>query len=181
MTTPHEKTSKFLSFVLRHQPQSIGLELDAQGWAEMQALIDAANQHGRRLTPELIRDVAANCEKQRFCISDDGQRIRANQGHSVKIDLALPASQPPDVLYHGTATRFMASIEKSGLIPNGRHHVHLSADVGTARNVGSRHGVPVILKIDARRMTEDGIRFMQSQNGVWLCDAVLPTYFSRME
>jgi putative RNA 2'-phosphotransferase len=172
------KTSKFLSFVLRHNPRAIGLDLDDQGWASVDALIAAAAEHGTQLSHDRIRQVVETNDKQRFALSPDGQRIRANQGHSIRVDLGLEPIEPPEYLYHGTATRFLASIRSQGLKPSGRHHVHLSPDQATAVKVGTRHGVPVVLRVEAARMHADGAVFYRSENGVWLTDHVAPTYFA---
>ncbi|AZC40571.1 RNA 2'-phosphotransferase [Pseudomonas chlororaphis] len=168
-----DDTSKFLSYVLRHEPQAIGLQLDSEGWAGVDALIEGAARDGRQLTPELIAEVVASNDKKRFALSEDGQRIRAVQGHSSKtVSLQLAEQQPPAVLYHGTATRFMDSINENGLIPGARHHVHLSQDMTTAEAVGQRYGKVVILKIAAQDMQAQGFKFYQAENGVWLTDQV---------
>lgn len=170
-----EKTSKFLSFVLRHKPEAIGLELDPNGWVDLAELMEKASPE-ISLDRDLIEQVVASSDKQRFALSDDGERIRANQGHSVKVDLELKPKDPPAVLYHGTATRFLPSILKEGLRPGQRHHVHLSTDVETARSVGKRHGDPVILCISATEMHLKGHLFFLSDNGVWLTDEVPPAF-----
>jgi len=170
-----EKTSKFLSFVLRHKPEAIGLELDPNGWVDLAELMEKASPE-ISLDRDLIEQVVASSDKQRFALSDDGERIRANQGHSVKVDLELSPMDPPAVLYHGTATRFLQSILKEGLRPGQRHHVHLSTDVETARSVGKRHGDPVILCISATEMHLKGHLFFLSDNGVWLTDEVPPAF-----
>ncbi|MDF2395410.1 RNA 2'-phosphotransferase [Pseudomonas sp. 3MA1] len=168
-----EDISKFLSYVLRHEPQAIGLELDSQGWGDIDALISGAAKGGRQLSRELIERVVEGNDKKRFALSADGRRIRAVQGHSNKtVQLQLEAKQPPAVLYHGTATRFMESINEKGLIPGSRHHVHLSQEIDTARAVGQRYGQVVILQIDAQAMQAQGFRFYQAENGVWLTDQV---------
>ena len=166
------KTSKFLSLVLRHKPEEIGLELDPNGWANIADLIRLANQKGGRLTRPLLEQVVAENDKNRFAISDDGQRIRASQGHSVKIDLALAPVDPPTLLYHGTASRFLASIRADGLHSAKRQHVHLSVDVPTATKVGQRHGQPVVLIVRAGAMAAARHLFYLSQNGVWLTERV---------
>ncbi|MGH8082546.1 MAG: RNA 2'-phosphotransferase [Lysobacter sp.] len=168
----HTKTSKFLSLVLRHEPETIGLTLDANGWADIEELIDLANAAGKPVTRELIDEVVRDSDKQRFAISEDGLRIRANQGHSVDIDLGLEPLAPPATLYHGTATRFAKSIRKLGLVKQSRQHVHLSLDEETATKVGVRHGKPLLLRIRAGEMHAQGIAFFRSNNGVWLTDAV---------
>lgn len=172
-----EKTSKFLSFVLRHKPEAIGLELDPNGWVDLAELIEKASSE-ISLDRGLIQQVVATSDKQRFALSEDGERIRANQGHSVKVDLELTPKDPPTVLYHGTATRFLPSILEEGLRPGQRHHVHLSAEVETATSVGQRHGAPVVLQISAAEMLAQGHVFFLSKNGVWLTDKV-PSAFLR--
>ncbi len=172
------KTSKFLSFVLRHKPEEINLHLDEQGWASVDELIDTARKHGKKLDQELIREVVATNDKKRFTLSKDGKKIRANQGHSINVDLGLKVTVPPQFLFHGTAERYLKSITQEGLKPSGRHHVHLSADYDTAIKVGMRHGRPVVLRIEAGLMNTDGAAFFLSENGVWLTDKVDPKYFS---
>ncbi len=168
--------SKFLSFVLRHRPEEIGLELGEQGWVEVDLLIEAAARSGRRFTREELDRVVATNDKQRFALSDDGRLIRASQGHSVRVDLALEPVEPPETLFHGTATRFLKSIAREGLRPGSRQHVHLSLDEKTATTVGSRHGVPAVLVIRAGSMHREGFVFYRSDNGVWLTDAVPVAY-----
>ncbi len=168
------KTSKFLSFVLRHKPEAIGLTLNENGWANIDELISKANSSGE-VTPldrALIQEVVDTSDKQRFIISDDEQSIRANQGHSINIDLQLNPAIPPEFLYHGTATRFLDGILKEGLKPQQRQHVHLSTNIETATAVGQRYGKPVILKIKALLMHEQGFKFYLSENGVWLTGRV---------
>jgi len=165
-------TSKFLSLVLRHKPDTIGLTLDANGWVDIDVLLGAARDHGKKIDRQTLDRVVATNDKRRFSISEDGTRIRAAQGHSVAIDLALAPIIPPEVLYHGTATRFLDSIMAKGLIPGRRRHVHLSADIETAERVGKRHGKPVVLIIDAAAMTTRGVNFYRSENDVWLTDHV---------
>lgn len=173
-----QKLSKFLSFILRHKPQEIGLRLDEQGWADVDELLRCAKAHGRALDRDVLREIVATNDKQRFAFSHDELRIKANQGHSIKIDLALEPITPPELLYHGTASRYMKQINQQGLLPSGRHHVHLSADYQTAISVGTRHGIPVVLVIKAGLMHTDGIEFFQSANGVWLTARVEPGYFT---
>lgn len=175
---PIVDTSKLLSYVLRHLPDSIGLSLDAHGWADVDALLACLRAHGKPLDRALLERVVANNDKQRFAFSPDGARIRASQGHSVAVDLALEPSAPPPVLYHGTASRFVKSIMATGLHAGARRHVHLSSDVQTATRVGMRHGFPVVLRVDAARMQANGILFYRSDNGVWLTGAVAPRYLS---
>ncbi len=161
-------TSKFLSLVLRHDPASIGLQLDPSGWASLEELIACAALHGTQLTPELVREVVLTSDKQRFVFDSGGGRIRANQGHSVDVDLGLSPIAPPDCLYHGTATRFLISIQATGLVSQGRQFVHLSLDIETARLVGARHGVPTVVTVRAGDAALAGHLFYRSANGVWL-------------
>lgn len=167
------ETSKFLSFVLRHEPQAIGLTVDSEGWADIVALIDGANKSGKSITRELIQQVVDTSDKKRFSISDDGLRIRAAQGHSANsVSITYPEKTPPEFLYHGTATRFLESILSGGLKPGERHYVHLSEDEQTAIAVGQRYGKPVVLKIEALRMHQQGFKFLQADNKVWLIESV---------
>ncbi|MGH1415128.1 MAG: RNA 2'-phosphotransferase [Pelagimonas sp.] len=175
MPSTPKAISKFLSYVLRHDPASIGLTLDRGGWAEVQALIDRATLP---LTQSDIETVVATSDKQRFALSEDGKRIRANQGHSIDVDLGLKPIAPPDRLFHGTAQTSLTAILAQGLTAQSRHHVHLSPDPDTARTVGMRHGSPVVLVIDAAAMHAAGYVFFKSQNGVWLSDHVPPTFLS---
>jgi len=170
--------SKHLSYILRHKPDAIGLELDSGGWAEIDVLIAKSPKISNR---EQIEIVVADNDKQRFIISEDGHRIRANQGHSISIDLGLQAAEPPAHLFHGTATRFLEKILAQGLQKMNRQHVHLSADLETATKVGSRHGKVVILALDIQAMKDDGFKFFVSENGVWLTDKVPPQYLSLTE
>ena len=174
-----EKISKFLSYVLRHKPDSIGLSLDKSGWANVDDLI--AKSKDFELSKEIIEQVVKSCAKQRYKLSDDGTMIRANQGHSVEVELGLKNEVPPVVLYHGTATRFLNQIQKKGLVPMSRHAVHLSQDVEVAKTVGKRHGELIVLEIDSKRMYADGFKFQKSENGVWLVDSVPPKYFKTMD
>jgi putative RNA 2'-phosphotransferase len=171
--------SKFLSLVLRHRPGVIGLTLDPQGWADVDELIARAGAQGQPLTREVIARVVAENDKRRFALSEDGARIRANQGHSVAVDLALEPLEPPETLYHGTADRFLDSIERDGLRRGQRQYVHLSSDRDTAVAVGQRHGRPVVLRVAAGAMWRDGQRFFRAANGVWLTEAVPPSYLRR--
>jgi putative RNA 2'-phosphotransferase len=164
-------TSKFLSLVLRHQPEVIGLILDDSGWADIDALIRLSQAH-KPLTRALIEQVVEENNKQRFTIGEDGRRIRANQGHSIGVDLGPVPATPPTLLYHGTATRFVEAIRREGLAKRSRQHVHLSADMNTATTVGARHGKPCVLIVRAGEMAAAGHAFFRSENGVWLTDAV---------
>jgi putative RNA 2'-phosphotransferase len=173
-----KQTSKFLSLVLRHAPERIGIELDAQGWTSVDELIAKANAAGVVLDRATLQEIVATSDKQRFTLSADGSRIRAAQGHSVEVDLDLPPSTPPAVLFHGTARTNIDAILAEGLKPGTRQHVHLSPNEETACRVGMRHGVPVIFQVDTARMHADGLVFWQADNGVWLTDAVAPTYLT---
>ena len=176
------RTSKFLSLVLRHDPGRIGLTLDAAGWASVPELLRLAGEAGHPLTPELLEEVVARNDKQRFSLEPDGLRIRANQGHSIPVDLGLEPVIPPEILYHGTATRTLDPILEQGLTPGTRQHVHLSPDEPTAVKVGQRHGKPVVLRIRALSMHEAGHTFFLSVNGVWLTAEVPPEFIdSEME
>jgi putative RNA 2'-phosphotransferase len=170
-------TSRFLSYVLRHRPDEIGLVLDPSGWVEIGVLLARAEAAGRPIDPVHLDRVVANNDKQRFEVRDG--RIRAAQGHSIEVDLQLEPSVPPDLLYHGTVERFVSSILENGLRPQSRHDVHLSADVETAMKVGSRRGAAVILEIDAKGMHDGGAEFRRSSNGVWLTAAVAPRWLIR--
>jgi len=170
------ETSKFLSLVLRHKPETIGLTLDEAGWTPVADLLAGCARHGIQLSRTELEELVASSDKQRFALSEDGQSVRANQGHSVSIELGLAAQQPPALLYHGTVEKFLPAIRKEGLKKGQRHHVHLSADEITAEKVGARRGDAVILRIDAQRMQTDGFPFFLSANGVWLTDHVPSQY-----
>jgi putative RNA 2'-phosphotransferase len=170
--------SKFLSRVLRHRPGQIGLTLDAQGWADVDELVLKANQHGVALTRPVLNEVVTQNDKQRFAVNADATRIRANQGHSIKIDLGLEPLIPPGLLYHGTATRFLDSIQQQGLLRGQRDYVHLSPDAITAHRVGARHGEPIVLVVQAGQMHSDGFTFYCAANGVWLTLYVPREYLS---
>ena len=166
--------SRFLSLILRHKPETIGLELDPNGWIDIDTLLSALNAAGKSVTREDLARVVENNDKQRFIIQDG--RIRANQGHSVSVDLGLTETAPPQTLYHGTATRFLDRIRAEGLKKMNRQHVHLSPDKVAASKVGVRHGKLVVLKVAAEQMHSDGFAFYRSANGVWLVDSVPASY-----
>jgi putative RNA 2'-phosphotransferase len=170
--------SRKLSYVLRHDPGALGLTLDEAGWVEVAALLAAFAADGTPLGRTELDELVAASDKQRFALDPGRDRIRAQQGHSVPVELGLPAQTPPPVLYHGTVARFLASITREGLNRQGRHHVHLSADAATARRVAARRGAPIVLTVDAATMAADGHRFYLSGNGVWLVDAVPARYLS---
>jgi putative RNA 2'-phosphotransferase len=168
--------SKFLSLVLRHRPEKIGLTLDEAGWTPVAGLIEACNRHGFPLSLTELQAVVAHNDKARFSFSADGTLIRANQGHSVPVNLGYEPVEPPEYLFHGTAVRFLPAIQAQGLVKGRRHQVHLSPDVATARQVGGRHGRVVVLKVHSGAMHRDGYAFCLSENGVWLVDAAPPQY-----
>ena len=168
------KVSKYLSKHLRHQPERIGLTLDASGWVEIDDLLAATAAHNFRITREELDHVVASNDKKRFAI--EGTRIRASQGHSIKVDLALPPATPPAYLYHGTVAANLDAIRAEGLRPMNRHDVHLSPDRETATRVGARRGRPIVLSVDTGAMHRDGHVFHVSANGVWLTQAVPPQY-----
>ena len=172
------KLSKFLSFVLRHKPDSIGLLLDPQGWVGIDELSEKSGAAGTRFGRDELQHVVETSDKKRFSVSSDGRCIRAAQGHSVAVELGLPPREPPLTLYHGTATRFVAAILSEGLKPQSRQQVHLSIDPATAQRVGQRHGKPFIFKVDARRMHRQGFNFYLADNGVWLVDQVPPEFLT---
>ena len=176
---PLTETSKFLSYVLRHAPESIGVTMDGEGWVSVDELIEKSKAAGKKIDLPVLREVVETNDKKRFTLSDDGARIRAAQGHSVAVDTVGEPVEPPAVLFHGTATRFLQAIMKQGLKPMNRRHVHLSADTETATKVGMRYGVPVILRVDAAAMRAAGQPFFRADNGVWLTDAVAPGFLAR--
>jgi putative RNA 2'-phosphotransferase len=168
--------SKFLSLLLRHAPETIGIQLDENGWVAVDVLLDKMNAHNKTITPEMLEFVVENNNKKRFAFNEDGSKIRASQGHSVDIDPDYTPQQPPEILYHGTALKFKESILEKGILKQNRTHVHLSADIDTATNVGSRHGKPFIFTVKAGEMHKNGFDFFISENGVWLTDQVPATF-----
>ncbi|MBX3131291.1 MAG: RNA 2'-phosphotransferase [Polyangiaceae bacterium] len=176
MSRKQTATSKFLSLVLRHEPGLIGLALDADGWVDVDELLARCNAHGRALSRESLLEIVRTNSKQRFALSADGARIRASQGHSVRVELGYPPAVPPELLFHGTVAANLEAILARGLHKMARHHVHLSADEATARAVGARRGRPVVLRVASGRMHAHGMAFYVSDNGVWLTDAVPPEY-----
>ncbi|GHA97811.1 MULTISPECIES: RNA 2'-phosphotransferase [Streptomyces] len=168
------KVSKYLSKHLRHQPDRIGISLDAHGWVSIEELLRACARHGFAVSRSELDHVVAANDKQRFAVADD--RIRANQGHTVAVDLDLAPAEPPAYLYHGTVARALDAIRNEGLRPMARHHVHLSRDRETATRVGARRGAPVVLSVDAGAMHRAGHLFHVTANGVWLTDAVPPGF-----
>jgi putative RNA 2'-phosphotransferase len=170
------RISKFLSKYLRHRPGDIGLTLDEGGWVDVDELLEACRRAGLPVTRAELEHVVAANDKQRFTLVDN--RIRANQGHSVQVDLGLTPVQPPELLYHGTIAANLPSIRAEGLWPMNRHDVHLSSDVDTARRVGARRGKPIVLTVQAKAMHAEGYEFRISENGVWLVREVPPRFLS---
>jgi putative RNA 2'-phosphotransferase len=179
--TPQRLTriSKYLSLHLRHRPEALGLTLEPGGWVSVDTLIRAAASKGFAFSRDELDRVMADNDKQRFAFDDDRTRIRANQGHSVEVDLELQPTAPPKILYHGTGEKTVPTIVREGLRKMRRHHVHLSSNPDTARTVGARHGRPVVFDIDAARMARDGHTFYRSENGVWLVEQVPSEYLTR--
>ena len=180
MPTKQTKThiSRFLSLILRHEPEAAGLTLGEGGWVAVDDLLAALARHGKPLSRLELDELVATNNKRRFAFNDDGTRIRASQGHSVEVDLGYEPVPPPELLFHGTVERFLASIRVQGLIRGQRHHVHLSADAETATRVGTRRGQPVVLIVAAAKMAMAGRQFYRSENGVWLTEHV-PAEFIR--
>ena len=176
-----KNTSKSISLVLRHQPEVIGITLDEHGWADVQELIDGINRsEGHTLDMELLEKIVRTDEKQRYSFNEDHTLIRANQGHSIPVDVELEENTPPDILWHGTGEKYVSSIDVQGLIPKSRLYVHLSSDPETARKVGSRHGKPVIYTVDCAAMSADGYPFFLSANQVWLTKTVPAKYLRKV-
>ena len=171
------RISKLLSLGLRHEPAALGITLDASGWTDVSAVLRGLAVRDEHVTYDELERIVAESDKQRFALSADGERIRANQGHSVEVDLGLPRKEPPEILFHGTVERFLDSIRREGLVRGARTHVHLSADEATARIVARRRvGAQVILRVRARALNEAGHAFYLSENGVWLTEHVPPRY-----
>ncbi len=182
MNKEEVETSKYLSYVLRHAPEAIGITLDARGSVRVDVLLAAAAANGRPIDRDVLMSAVANNDKKRFVIEETpyGPRIRAAQGHSTdQVSLDLPPKAPPEFLYHGTAVKTVAAIQKEGLRPMARHHVHLSADIWTASSVGARHGKPVIFQVEAQAMHKAGFEFYQADNGVWLSNEVPGIYLQQ--
>lgn len=176
MTDRLTRTSKFLSYVLRHELGALGLELEPGGWVSVDTLLDRAQAEGRSIDRTLLEQVLDRGDKTRFALSDDGTKIRANYGHSVDVNLDLVPTSPPSHLYHGTAKGTLPSIREQGLRPQSRQYVHLSSSRDEAVRVGTRHGSPVVLTVEARRLHESGHALYRSTAAVWLTEAVPPEY-----
>lgn len=172
------QTSRYISLILRHKPETIGITLDEHGWANVDELI-AGISRTHSLTLELLQEIVRTDEKQRYSFNEDKTLIRANQGHSIPVDVELPELEPPSILYHGTGQKYVESIDRQGLLPKSRLYVHLSTDKETAVKVGKRHGVPVIYTIQAGKMFADGYLFYCSVNGVWLTKKVPIEYLTK--
>lgn len=170
--------SRFLSYILRHKPSAIELSLDLNGWADIDELLEKARTRGTDINRNTLDEIVQNSDKKRFSISEDGKRIRAAQGHSIPINLDLEPVEPPIFLFHGTAEKSLKLILNQGILPQKRHHVHLSIDQKGALQVGKRHGDPIVLKVDAETMNADGFAFFQSDNGVWLTKYIPTKYIS---
>ena len=170
-----KQMGKFLCLVLRHRPEVIGIRLDENGWADVDALIEGIRRE-HEFDRAMLEEIVATDEKMRYTFNEDGTKIRANQGHSVRVDLELEAIRPPEVLWHGSARRFHRSIMELGLLPRSRLQVHLSADYETAVKVGARHGEPIVYQVLSGQMDRDGYRFYRAKNGVWLTDRVPAAY-----
>lgn len=173
-----KNTSKFISRILRHKPETIGITLDEHGWANVDELIEGIGRT-RPFNMDMLEEIVRTDEKQRYSFNEDKTLIRANQGHSIPVDVELEQKTPPAILYHGTGEKYVSSIDEEGLIPKSRLYVHLSADVETAKKVGSRHGRPVIYTVDSGRMAADGFAFYLSVNKVWLTKEVPVKYLHK--
>jgi len=175
-----ENNSKFLSLVLRHKPETIKIKLDKNGWVNVDELLVQLKLHNKEISMSQLTDIVTFNDKKRFEFNEDGTKIRASQGHSIKVDLQLKAERPPDKLYHGTVDKFINNIMSSGLQKMNRHAVHLSENITTATNVASRRGKPIILEINSKWMFADNIKFFKSKNGVWLTEEV-PTKYIKIK
>ncbi len=175
-----DKLSMFISLVLRHKPDAAGIALDEHGWANVEELLDGINNTGRKMDMGVLEEIVRTDYKQRYSFNEDKTLIRANQGHSIPVDVELKEEGPPEFLYHGTADRFIKAIMEEGLKPMSRLYVHLSKDMETANKVGKRHGNPVILKVHSGQMRREGIQFYLSENGVWLTKKVDVKYLKQM-
>lgn len=174
------RVSRYISMVLRHHPEKAGVVLDKHGWADVEALIIGVSKT-HPLTRELLEEIVRTDEKQRYSFSEDSTKIRANQGHSIPVDVELAQKEPPEYLFHGTGEKYVESIERQGLLPKGRLYVHLSSDTETAGKVGARHGKPVIYRVASGKMAREGFAFFLSANHVWLIRSVPAEYLERLE
>ena len=170
------KIGKYISLILRHKPELIDLKMDEHGWVDVDELLKGINKSGRFINKEILDLIVKTNNKKRYQYNNDHTKIRANQGHSIKVDVDLQEKKPPDILYHGTAKKNLDKIKESGIRKMNRLHVHLSKDIETAVKVGKRHGQPVVLIINTKAMVKDGYKFYYSYNGVWLCDDIAYSY-----
>ena len=171
---------KFISLILRHKPEVIGISLDKNGYADVKELLDGINKAGKEIDIITLERIVKENNKKRYCFNEDKTKIRANQGHSLDVDVELKIAEPPKVLYHGTADRFLEGIKEKGISKQSRQYVHLSKDKETAIDVGKRHGKPIVLVIDTEKMLKDGYIFYLSKNNVWLCDDILWKYIKEI-
>ncbi|EGT4117243.1 RNA 2'-phosphotransferase [Clostridioides difficile] len=175
-----DRLSVFISLILRHKPETIGIKLDDYGYADVNELIEKINNTGRNINIEILEQIVKEDNKQRYSFNEDRSKIRANQGHSINVNVELKELEPPRFLYHGTATRFLDNIKKEGIVSKSRLYVHLSNDIDTAVQVGKRHGVPVVLKINTGKMYENGYKFYLSENNIWLCKYIPFEYVEKI-
>lgn len=175
-----DQLSVFLSLVLRHRPEAANINVDEHGWADVEELMIGVNKTGRKINRIILEEIVKNDEKQRYSFNEDKTKIRANQGHSIPVDVELTEKEPPEVLFHGTAKGYLDRIMEEGLKPMSRLYVHLSKDTDTALNVGKRHGAPVVLSIESGSMYRDGYKFYLSENNVWLTKKVDIKYFHQV-
>ena len=173
-----KETSKYMSLILRHKPETIGITLDEHGWADVDELIEGISRT-QNFNMDILEEIVRTDEKQRYSFNDDKTKIRANQGHSIEVDVELEEKEPPEILWHGTGEKFATSIDNIGLIPKSRLYVHLSKDAETATIVGRRHGKPVLYMVNTREMYKDGFKFFLSKNGVWLTKEVPVRYLEK--
>ena len=171
-----QSISKYMSLILRHKPEVIGISIDEHGWANVEELIQGIAKNNPGFNMEALEEIVKTDNKQRYSFNDDKTLIRANQGHSVQVDVDLEEKEPPNILYHGTGEKYVTSIDQDGLIPKSRLYVHLSKDIETARSVGKRHGKEIIYFVNSAQMYKDGYRFYLSKNGVWLTKKVPVKY-----
>ena len=173
-----KETSKYMSLILRHKPETIGITLDEHGWADVDELIEGISRT-QNFNMDILEEIVRTDEKQRYSFNDEKTKIRANQGHSIEVDVELEEKEPPEILWHGTGEKFATSIDNIGLIPKSRLYVHLSKDEETATIVGRRHGKPVLYMVNTREMYKDGFKFFLSKNGVWLTKEVPVRYLEK--
>lgn len=168
--------SRFIALILSHKPEAVGITLDEHGWASVSELLSGINACGNEIDMQMLEEIVAEDEKQRYSFNADKTKIRANQGHSVNVDVELKKAEPPEILFHGTGEKFVSSIKSEGLKPKSRLYVHLSKDRETAVKVGSRHGKPVVFEVNSGEMSRNGFEFFLSENGVWLTKIVPAEY-----